>query len=99
MEPKTLKYLSNGLLTLGFLIPFLASNFVGMSLSAMPMVSAATFVLWFIGLIMGYFAYLGLKKPPPTLSFLTRIGNYISSEPQLFLTLGIVFGYLYLSIR
>ena len=79
--PKKLKYLSNACLTLGFLIPFLASNFVGMSLSAMPLVSVATIVLWIVGLLVGYFAYLEMKKPPATLSFRMRIGNYISSEP------------------
>ncbi len=95
MGPNKLKYLSRACLVLGFLIPFLASNFVGMSLTAMPMVSVATIVLWIIGLLLGYYAYLGIKKPPSTPSFLMRIGNYISSEPQLFLTLGIVYGYLY----
>ena len=95
MGSKKLKYLSNACLTLGFLIPFVASNFVGMSLSAMPLVSAANIVLWIVGLLVGYFAYLEMKKPPATLSLRMKIGNYISSEPQLFLTLGILFGYLF----
>ncbi len=95
MGSKKLKYLSNACLTLGFLIPFVASNFVGMSLSAMPIVSAANIVLWLIGLLLGYFAYLEQKKPPSTLSLRAKIGNYISSEPQLFLTLGILYGYLF----
>jgi bile acid:Na+ symporter, BASS family len=95
MGSKKLKYVSNGCLTLGFLIPFVASNFVGMSLSAMPLVSAANLVLWIVGLLVGYFAYLELKKPAATLSLRMKIGNYISSEPQLFLTLGILYGYLF----
>ncbi|MGO9122162.1 MAG: bile acid:sodium symporter family protein [Desulfomonilaceae bacterium] len=95
MASKKLKYLSNTCFTLGFLIPFLASKFVGMSLSEMPVVSAATIVLWIIGLLVGYFAYLDIKKPPSTLSFPMRIGGYISSVPQLFLTLGILVGYLF----
>ena len=69
MEPKKLKYISSACFVLGFLIPFLASNFVGMSLSAMPLVSVATIVLWIIGLFIRYFAYLGITKPPQTLSF------------------------------
>ena len=81
MASKKLKYLSNTCFTLGFLIPFLASKFVGMSLSEMPVVSAATIVLWIIGLLVGYFAYLDIKKPPSTLSFPMRIGGYISSVP------------------
>jgi bile acid:Na+ symporter, BASS family len=95
MGSKKLKYLSNACLTLGFLIPFVASKFVGMSLTAMPIVSAANILLWVVGLLVGYFAYLELKKPPATLSLPAKIGNYISSEPQLFLTLGILFGYLF----
>jgi bile acid:Na+ symporter, BASS family len=95
MGSKKLKYLSNACLTVGFFIPFVASNFVGMSLSAMPIVSAANILLWIVGLIVGYLAYLETKKPPSTLSFQMKIGNYISSEPQLFLTLGILFGYLF----
>jgi bile acid:Na+ symporter, BASS family len=95
MGSKKLKYLSNACLTLGFLIPFVASNFVGMSLSAMPIVSVANIVLWIVGLIVGYFAYLDAKKPPSTLSLRMKIGNFISSEPSLFLTLGILFGYLF----
>jgi bile acid:Na+ symporter, BASS family len=95
MGSKKLKYFSNVCLTLGFLIPFVASNFVGMSLSAMPLVSAANIVLWVVGLLVGYFAYLELKKPPAMLSLRAKIGNYISSEPQLFLTLGILYGYLF----
>jgi bile acid:Na+ symporter, BASS family len=92
---KKLKYLSNACLTVGFLIPFVASNFIGMSLSATPIVSAANILLWIVGLIVGYFAYLDAKKPPSTLSFQMKIGNYISSKPQLFLTLGILYGYLF----
>lgn len=95
MGSKKLKYLSNACLTLGFFIPFVASNFVGMSLSAMPIVSVANILLWVVGLLVGYFAYLELKNPPATLSLRAKIGNYISSEPQLFLTLGILYGYLF----
>jgi BASS family bile acid:Na+ symporter len=95
MGSKKLKYLSNACLTLGFLIPFVASRFVGMSLSAMPSVTSATIVLWIIGLLLCYFAYIEVAKPPATLSLRMKIGNFISSEPSLFLTLGIVFGYLF----
>ncbi len=45
MGSKKLKYLSHACLIVGFLIPFVASNFVGMSLTAMPIVSAANIVL------------------------------------------------------
>lgn len=95
MEPKKLKYISSACFIIGFLIPFLASNFIGMSLSAMPIVSVATIVLWIIGLFLRYFAYIGTAKPPETLSFRMRLGNFVSSEPSLLLTLGIVFGYLF----
>ncbi len=92
METRKLKYMSNACLTLGFIIPFAASNFVGMPLSAVPVVSASLIVLWAIGLFLRYFAYVGW---PATLSFPVRMGNFVSSESSLFLTMGIVFGYLF----
>lgn len=95
MGPKRLKYLSNTCLTLGFVIPFVASDFVGMSLTAKPLVSAANIALWIVGLVAGYVAHLETRKPPPTLSLPMRIGGFVSAEPSLFLTLGILFGYLF----
>ncbi|MGZ3649302.1 MAG: hypothetical protein ACXU9G_09795, partial [Syntrophales bacterium] len=95
MGPKQLKYTSSACFVIGFLIPFLASSYIGMSLTAMPIVTVATIGLWIIGLLLRYHAYLGTAKPPATLAFRMRLGNFISSEPSLFLTLGIVFGYLY----
>jgi BASS family bile acid:Na+ symporter len=95
MEHKQLKYLSSACFVIGFLIPFWVSNFIGMSFSAMPLVTVATIGLWIIGLLLRYYAYIGATKPPGTLSFRMRLGNFISAEPSLFLTLGIVFGYLY----
>ena len=95
MEAKTLKYMSSACFTLGFIIPFAASNFVGMPLSVIPIVSASLIELWTIGLFLRYFAYVGRTAPPATLSFSMRIGNFVSCEPSLFLTLGIVFGYLF----
>ena len=99
MGPKQFKYTSSACFVIGFLIPFLASSYIGMSFSAMPLVTVATIGLWIIGLLLRYYAYIGAAKPPATLSFRMRLGNFISSEPSLFLTLGIVFGYLYLSFR
>ena len=42
-----------------------------------------------------YVGFLDAKKPLPSVSLWTRIGMFISSEPSLFLTLGILFGYLF----
>ena len=95
VEAKKLKYISSACFTLGFIIPFAASNFVGMPLSVMPTVSALLIVLWTIGLFLRYYAYVGITAPPATLSFRMRIGNFVSSEPSFFLTLGIVLGYLF----
>lgn len=95
MGSKRLKHLSNACLILGFLIPFLTSKFVGMPLSAMPVVSTANIVLWVVGIVLRYFAFIDLKKPPATLALWMRMGNFISSETSLFLTLGILFGYLF----
>jgi BASS family bile acid:Na+ symporter len=95
MPFRKLKHLSSLCLVLGFLVPFLASRFVGMPLSKMPIVSTANIVFWVAGLVMAYFAHLGLKKTPPALPFRTKVGSFISSDPSLFLTLGILFGYLF----
>jgi len=95
MGSKKMKHLSSFCLVLGFLIPFLASKFVGMPLGAMPIVSMANIILWTVGLIVAYFVYLAVKKPAPTTSLGMKIGNFISSDPSLFLTLGILFGYLF----
>ena len=92
---KKLKYLSSFCFVLGFLVPFAASRFIGMPLGAMPLVSAANIVLWVGGLLVAYVAFLNAKKPLPSVSLWARIGMFISSEPSLFLTLGILFGYLF----
>ena len=63
MEPKYLKYVSSACFILGFLIPFVASNFVGMPLSLMPLVSTALIGLWIVGMLVRYFAYIGTAKP------------------------------------
>ena len=65
MVSKKLKYLSSFCFVLGFLVPFVASRFVGMPLGAMPIVSTANIVLWVAGLVAAYFAFLDMKKPPP----------------------------------
>ncbi len=95
MEAKKLKYMSSACFTLGSIIPLAASNFVGMPLSLKPTASTLLIVLWTIGLFLRYHAYVGRTAPPATLSFRMRIGNFVSSDPSLFLTLGIAFGYLF----
>ena len=95
MGAKRLKYLSSICITLGFLIPFVASKFVGMPLGAMPIVSAANIILWIIGILLGYFAYIDIKKPPLTLPLWVKISNFVASDPSRYLMLGIVFGYLF----
>ena len=95
MGAKRLKYLSSICITLGFLIPFVASKFVGMPLGAMPIVSAANIILWIIGILLGYFAYIDIKKPSPSLPWWVKISNYIASDPSRYLMLGVMFGYLF----
>jgi len=87
--------MSSACIMLGFIIPFGASNFVGMPLGLMPLVSASLMVLWTTGLLLRYFAYVGIAAHPAMLSSSRRIGEFISSEPSLFLSLGIAFGYLF----
>jgi BASS family bile acid:Na+ symporter len=95
MRSKKLKYLSSVCIALGFFIPFVASKFVGMPLGAMPIVSAANIILWIIGILLGYFAYIDLKKPSPSLPWWVKISNYIASDPSRYLMLGVMFGYLF----
>jgi len=95
MGGKGLKYLSSICVTLGFLIPFVASKFVGMPLGAMPIVSAANIILWIIGILLGYLAYIDIKKPPPSYPWWVNISNYIASDPSRYLMLGVMFGYLF----
>jgi len=92
---KKLKYLSSVCIALGFLIPFVASKFVGMPLGAMPIVSAANIILWIIGILLGYLAYIDIKKPPPSYPWWVKISNYIASDPSRYLMLGVMFGYLF----
>ncbi len=95
MGAKRLKYLSSICITLGFLIPFVASKFVGIPLGAMPIVSAANIILWIVGILLGYFAYIDIKKPSPSLPWWVKISNYIASDPSRYLMLGVMFGYLF----
>jgi BASS family bile acid:Na+ symporter len=95
MASRKLKYLSSFCFAFGFVIPFLASKFVGMRLGAMPIVSTATIVLWAAGLLAAYSAFLAVKRPPPAPSRWMKLGTFISSEASLLLTLGIAFGYLF----
>lgn len=95
MRSKKLKYLSSVCIALGFFIPFVASKFVGMPLGAMPIVSAANIILWTIGILLGYFAYIDIKKPSPSLPWWVKISNYIASDPSRYLMLGVMFGYLF----
>jgi BASS family bile acid:Na+ symporter len=90
-----IKYFSGFCFVSGFLLPFLSSKFVGMPLGAMPLVSAATIVLWVVGLLAAYGAFSDVKKSPPPASPWMKVGNFISSEASLLLTLGILFGYLF----
>ena len=95
MGSKKVKYLSSACVVLGFLIPFVASKFIGMPLGAMPLVSAATIILWTIGILLSYFAYIDIRKPPPSLPLWVKISNFIASDPSRYLMFGIMFGYLY----
>jgi len=95
MSKKNLSLLSQVCLWAGFLIPFIASQYVGMPLSKMPAVAAANIILWAIGLVAGYFVYLEKTKGASEVALWSRICGYIASIPASFVMLGLVFGYLY----
>lgn len=89
------KYLSQICLWAGFLLPFVASKFVGMPISRRPLIATANVLLWAAGLVIGYLAHAKAKPVSSDTPWWNRVAGYITSMPATLLTLGIVFGYLY----
>ena len=95
-KDRVLKYVCYAIALVGFLIPLLASKFIGMSASKMPAVTVATAVLWVTALIIGYFAFLKSKKAPPTGSALwLKLSSFVGAYSSLLLTQMILTGYLF----
>jgi BASS family bile acid:Na+ symporter len=93
---KRMKYISNLFVIVGFLVTFLISRFVGMSLGAMPYVSAFTIVCWLIGIYFGYLAFIRSKKAPAGMpASWIKVCAFVSGYSSLLLTLMVVFGYLF----
>lgn len=94
-KDQLLKYLCNVCAALGFLIALTASNFIGMSASAMPAVTVATAGLWVIALTLGYLAFTNSEKAPFAAPLWLRLSGFVNAYSSLILTLFIVAGYLF----
>jgi len=93
---KRMKYISNLFVIAGFLVAFLVSGFVGMSLGAMPHVTALTIIFWLIGIYFGYLAFTRSKKAPAgSPASWIKVCAFVSGYSSLLLTLAVLFGYLF----
>jgi BASS family bile acid:Na+ symporter len=91
-----MKYVSNLFVIAGFLVAFLSSRFVGMSLGAVPHVSVLTMAFWLIGILFAYLAFVRSKKAPTgTPASWIKVCAFIGGYSSLLLTLAVLFGYLF----
>ena len=92
---KRMKLVANGLALAGFLIVFIGSRFVGMSLTAKPYISCLTILLWIISIYCSYLAFLKGGKVPKTAATWIKVCAFIGAYSSLLLTLAVLFGYLF----
>jgi bile acid:Na+ symporter, BASS family len=95
MGSRPLSYLSNICIALGFLIPLTASKFIGMPIGKMPVVTASNIVLWAVGIVLAYLAFMRKRKIPAASPLWIKISGFVASDPSLFLMLGLFFGYVF----
>ncbi len=94
-KDRVLKYVCNACAALGLCIALIASKFVGMSASAMPVVTIATGSLWVVALIAGYLAFMNGKKAPLAAPLWLKLSGFVGAYSSLLLTLMILTGYLF----
>ena len=92
---KALSWLSNVCFVAGFVIPLVASGYIGMSLYKHPGITIMNALLWAAGLIISYLAHLEEKKYPATIPAWIRIANFITATPATIVFLGLIWGYVY----
>jgi BASS family bile acid:Na+ symporter len=92
---RVLKYVCNGCAALGICIALIASKCVGMSASAMPVVTLATVGLWVVGLVAGYLAFVSSREGPLAAPFWLNLSGFVGAYSSLLLTLMILAGYLF----
>ena len=94
-KAKTLSLISYLCLLVGFLLPFVSSGYVGMSLYKHPEMVAANAILWAVGLILGYIAHALDKKFPATMPAWARLASYMTGNAAVIVYLGLLWGYTY----
>ena len=94
-KDRVLNYVCNICAVLGLCIALIASKFVGMSASAMPVVTVATGCLWVIALIAGYLSFMNGKKAPLAAPLWLKLSGFVGAYSSLLLTLMILTGYLF----
>jgi len=92
---KVLSWISNVCFVAGFVIPFVASGFVGMSLYKRPGITILNAVLWIAGLILSYLSHLEEKKYPAATPAWIRVASFITGTPATIVFLGLIWGYIY----
>ncbi len=91
----TYQNISTICLWLGFLLPFVASRFVGMAFGHRPLVTAANLLLWAAGLWLGYAAYSRQDAHAAAQPAWIRLSNYVTGRPATIIMLAIALGFLY----
>lgn len=92
---KTLKWASQICFFVGFLLPLLASRFVGMTMSRRPAITAANIILWIAGLVFAYYAHLNEKKIPAPVPLWKKLCGFLTANPATIVFLGLIWGYIY----
>lgn len=93
-----LKSVSVLLLVIGFLVPFVASGFKGMPLTANPAMLAVNALLWVAGLAVGYRAFAAGRSADGTGSAgpaWRTFCAFVTATSATWLMLGIVLGFVY----
>lgn len=94
-NPKILKWSAQFCFVVGFLLPLVASRFVGMTMARRPAITAANILLWIAGLVLGYYAHLIEKKIPAPVPYWKKLCAFLTANPATIVFLGLLWGYIY----
>ena len=92
---KVMQRISYGCFLVGFVLPLLASHFVGMSLYQRPAITVPHVLLWVMGLFAGYAAYTMERKLPVSAPLWKKICGFLTGNPATIVFLGLLWGYIY----
>lgn len=92
------KSISVLLLVIGFAVPFVASGFTGMPLTAEPAALIANVLLWIVGLALGYRAFAAERSAdggPAAAPAWRTFCAFVTATSATWLMLGICLGFVY----